>query len=236
MQLTFQPISTRLLDNLSRVALLSNLPTGTIREISDYVQMRTISAGQTLYTPDQPADALYLLFQGAIKLYRLSDAGKMAITAILQPGELFGEMAFFRDSIYENFAEAATDVEVGIIPHSEAQLLLQHGEIAQRIIRVMASRVNQLEFQLTAIALKPVSERVTAILLYLYRQLKDFAGSTPEIYITHEELAHMTGANRESVTKVLNDLQSQGIVALYRGHIALLRMDLIRSSCQGNVI
>jgi CRP-like cAMP-binding protein len=163
MQITLQPISTRLLDNLGRATLLSNLPMDTLREISDYVQMRTVPAGQTLYTPDQPADGLHLLFQGAIKLYRLSDTGKIAITAILQPGELFGEMAFFRDSYYGNFAEAATDVEVGIIPHSDAQLLLRHGEIAQRIIRMMANRVNQLEFQLTAIALKPVSERVIAI-------------------------------------------------------------------------
>src|SRR5262249_48465199 len=119
---------------------------------------------------------------------------------------------------------------------SAERLLLSNFRITRRLLHLQGRRITDLEYQLSVLALKPVPDRVKAILLFLHRQLSTGPDGHPAITITHEELAHVVGANRESVTKVLNTFQLEGLLKLKRGSIRLLNLDQFESTCQGNVI
>ena len=234
-----QTISDQLLDTLSRTPLGADLPFATLQTMGKYARLRTVATEQTLFASEQAAQHLYILIQGAVKLYRLSPEGKIVITGMLQPGALFGERALVEGDYYGNNAETLTDATICLINGEAArEILLRDAVFAQRVVQMMGNRLGELEYQLSVVALKPLIERVVALLLVLDRSLRRFGNriDQPEISITHEELAHMVGANRESVTKVLSELQMQGILTLHRGCITLLRPDLIRTSCAGNPI
>jgi len=236
MQTVSQPSTGQAIERFHAVPHLSDLSTEILQTVGDRARMHNIPAGHLIFGPEQSAETLFVLARGGVKVYRLSPEGRMVITRMIEPGDLFGELAFVEGALYGNYAEASVDCILYSIHRDYTSELFHDARIAQRITHMMGQRANELEYQLSVIALKSVSDRVVAFLRYLNRQIKDFVEAAPELQITHEELAHMVGANRESVTKVLNELQNQGVVALHRGSITLLHPDLVRTACEGNVI
>ena len=96
------------------------------------------------------------------------------------------------------------------------RLMRTRSEVALRMIEVLSRRLALCEARLEEMAYRSVPARIAAVLLRLSQ------GQNGEVVsITHQELGDMIGALRESVTKVLDDFQREGLVELGRGRIIL---------------
>jgi CRP/FNR family cyclic AMP-dependent transcriptional regulator len=213
---------------LNAVEIFRDLSITEIEALSQEAPIRKIPAGNVFFQPDATPDTLYMLSAGRVKLYKLSVEGKEIITGFLEPGVIFGEMGIMGQTLFENYAQAATDVSLCIMLQDDVQrLLLSDIRIANRIIRHLGQRLMDVEYQLSILALKRVPERVASALLRIAGQVE--VNKIPNLLtITHEDLAKYVNAHRETVTKVLNLFQDEGYIRLHRGAIELLNPEQLQ--------
>lgn len=104
--------------------------------------------------------------------------------------------------------------------------------IALPITEIMGRRLLEAERRRSDFASKSLPERIVTLLLtpVEHQPGRFFRVSRAEVPYTHEQLAEMVGTQRETVTKVLNDLREQGLIDLKRGKVVLLDCAALRGN------
>lgn len=224
---------------LREVDLFQDLTSEEIDALSERTPLKVVPAKTVFYSPQDATEVLFLIKKGRVRLYQLSATGKIFTTATLESGTFFGEMALLGQAVYGNYAEAITPCMLCLMRRDDvAKMLLNDPRISLRVVEALGKRLSEVERRLTDFALKPVSTRLAGLLVQLadkqtvhYRERQN--GNSPsaqpiEITCTHEELAQIAGVQRETITRMLKDLQSTGLIELYRGRILLQNLENLR--------
>ncbi len=204
--------------------LFRDLDDGQMADVEQMTVMRQCEKGRLIYAAGQDGEALFLLKEGKVHVYRLSPDGRKLITIIITPGTLFGNMAFTGSTLADNFAEAVDNSVLCVMSrHDLEQLILRYPVIGVRLVSVLGDRMRDLEARFEEGLLRDMTARVAAALL----RVRDRQNSD-EIAITHQELADNLGTYRETVTSTLGGLQTRGYVELHRGCVRILDAGALR--------
>lgn len=209
--------------------LFQDLTDDEVHAIGAAAPMSELPTGQTLYSPDRPAQVLFILKKGRIRLFQVALDGRTLTTAIIAPGQVFGEMAVLGQHLDQTFAEALEPCIVCLMSRADVErLLLSDSRIATRVAELLGSRVADLERRLGDSVLKSVPERIAATLARM-----SGASGGSSIRLTHEQLAELVGTTRETTTKVLGDLADRGLVSLRRGRIVVRNAAALQELAEG---
>jgi CRP-like cAMP-binding protein len=176
--------------------------------------------GERLFVQGSPADKLYLLKQGAVKLVR----GTIGVDAcgldVVFSGEFFGRTALTAEAAFTATAVALQPGEAHAFSSPALTGLLRgNAEAALEAAELLGRRADRLEW-MRSLALKPVRQRVIELLI-------DLTGrGGPELPLTHRDLAELAGVRIETMIRALSALQREGFLNKARGRIALVRRAL----------
>lgn len=208
---------------LSEVELFADLTPAEIAEMDRMAPAQTYHAGELIYSQSQPTTALFILKAGRVRIFRLAKDGRALTMAILEPGAVFGEMLLVGQRMYDNYAEAIEDVQICKLSAAEVeQHLLADPRIAIRISRHLGEQVAMLEERLTDLALRPLQARLASTLIRLGASQKRSRQGYVTIRLTHDQVAGLLAATRESTSKSMSDLAARGLIRQARGRITLL--------------
>jgi len=218
------PEAAERLGLLAKIDILADLSEPEVSRIVDAAPARTYRAGELLYTPHRPVEVLFLLKRGRIRVFRISPEGRALTTAIVAPGTMFGEMALLGQSMYDNYAEALDEAHTCVMDRADARrLLLSDPRIAARIVEILGRRLMAMEQRLSEAVFSSVPQRVAAALCTLADGHPAAAREAGiHLTVTHSQVAELAGTSRETATKVLGDLASQGLLRLSRGRITIV--------------
>ena len=197
---------------LKCVHALQDLTDEEIMEISSSVHESEYDSGELVYIPSESQGKVFFLREGEVDIYHKSSSGKKIIVNTLQAGDMFGDV-YLVPSTQEtqgNFARAASKARVCVVDKVEFMDYLQRKpKIALRIIEELSQRLTRSESQVRDLALNTVSIRLFNELQRLGKQYGEQVKSETLIrkHFTHEELANRISATRETVTKVMGDLE-----------------------------
>ncbi|MBI2368797.1 MAG: Crp/Fnr family transcriptional regulator [Deltaproteobacteria bacterium] len=200
---------------LKRINIFEDLPESVLNELARIAREETVPRHTAIYLPDEPSTDIYILKEGRVKLYRLSNDGRELTLAILRPGEIFGELALVDDGPRQSVAQALDDVYVYAIKKPEFERVLRrHHDLALRISRLLAFRLRTIESRVEELLFRTVPERLANQLLHL---AQEFGQLTPQgqvvgISLSHRELAALIGSTRETTTLVLNQFRRRGLI------------------------
>jgi CRP/FNR family transcriptional regulator, cyclic AMP receptor protein len=173
----------------------------------------------SLFTQGQPADALYFIDEGLVKLTRTNDSGERIILGICGPGDLIGEEVMSsEDASYQADAEVLTVASLYRIPRDILRrVLTQNGELAYAVIEFLLHRRQMLAQKVELLCLHDVEYRI----LHYLADLSNLVSPTNlsegyQLPITQAELADLIGATRETTSTTLNQLERQGLIKLSR--------------------
>ncbi|MBI1352341.1 MAG: cyclic nucleotide-binding domain-containing protein [Actinomycetales bacterium] len=202
---------------LSEFDIFRDLSPEEMDGIARSAPMREVSLGTLLISPGQASEVLFILKKGRVRLYRLGPDGRSLTTAIIEAGQLFGEMLALGQQMDDAYAEALDRCVVCVMSREDVhRLMLSDPRIASRIAESLGARVAELERRLGDTVLKSVPARIASALAAM-------AGSgRADVRLTHEQLADLVGTSRETTTKVLGDLKDRGLVNLRRGRITVI--------------
>ena len=221
-----QPSDSEPFSCLSEVDLFADLSPEEIEAFDRMAPSRTFHRGELIFSQSQPVTALFILKGGRVRIFRVTEDGKALTMAILEPGAVFGEMLLVGQRMYDNYAEAIEETEICQLSVAEVErYLLADPRIAIRISRLLGEQVARLEERLTDLALRPLQARVASTLVRLAGAQRMPRLGYPTIRLTHDQLAGLLGATRESTSKTMTDLASRGLIRQARGRIVLLDLD-----------
>jgi len=216
------PLTKR--DYLLTMDIFRDLPPAQIEMIEHATVMRTIPMGHIIYSQEDRAEALFLLKRGQITIYRLTPSGKRLELATIGPKAFFGEMPLLGESLRHAFAEATEESLLCVMSRADVERLIrEQPSVALRMIEVLGGRLADREVRLEELAYRSAPARIAAVLL---RLTEGHTGT--EVAVTHQELGDMIGALRETVTKLLDEFQSDGVIELRRGHILVRDPERLR--------
>lgn len=202
---------------LSEFDIFQDLSPQEMDAIARSAPMREVALGTLLISPDQAGEVLFILKKGRVRIYRIAADGRTLTTAIVEAGQLFGEMVALGQQMDDTYAAALDRCVVCIMSRTDVQqLLLSDPRIASRIAESLGARVAELERRLGDTVLKSVPARIAAALAAMA------GGGRTDVRLTHEQLADLVGTTRETTTKVLGDLRDRGLVHLRRGRISVV--------------
>lgn len=212
---------------LRDVDIFRDLSQTEVEALGKHAPMQRVPVGTVFYSPEQAGEVLFILKEGRVRLYHLSAEGKALTTAVLEAGTIFGEMALLGQHLHQSYAEALSPCLLCLMSREDVKgMLLSDPRIATRIAEILGQRLISAEQRLSDFAFKNLPQRLASLLLQLARppraRLFRAASGAPEVRFTHEALAEMIGAYRETTTKILNEFRVQGLIDLKRGCVVIL--------------
>lgn len=203
---------------LSDVDLFRDLSDRDMAELDRMTTITTVPRGRVFYQPEDVSEVLFLIKQGKVQLYRISPEGKKLVIATLGPGTLFGEMALLGQQMHNAFAEALDDCMILVMSRADLErLILGKPLVGLRLLEITGRRLNDAESRLEDMAFKGIPARLASLLLRLSAE----RNSADILGMTHQDLAETIGTYRETATQVLNDMKSQGLIAIGRKRITI---------------
>lgn len=184
-----------------------------------------VAGGTLLFRRGDPTPGLHLVEEGAIKIYTITPEGAERIIDIVGPGEFCGEMGVVDQAPSVAWGEAFGPTRLVIIPAAALERLLQsHPLVGWKIARVLVRKLRQAGEQLEEAIFLRSRDRVFRALVRLAERhgRPDGGGLVIDLRLTHEELAHLVGTARETVSRALGELQDGGLLA-FQGRSLWLR-------------
>ena len=186
--------------------------------------MQAVKRRQTIYLPGDAANTVFLLKSGRVKLSRLNEEGKELTLAILEPGEVFGEMEILEGVPRDTVAETLDDVSICVMPRSYFEEMLKKDPgTSIRLTKLMGLRLKRIENRIEDLVFKDVPSRLAQLLLQLSENLgvKDQRGILIRVKITHQEMAGLIASTRETVSATLGDFKRKGLIDLDQRRIII---------------
>lgn len=189
---------------------------------------RLVEKREYVCKPAESGKQVYVLERGRVKLFHISLSGKDMIMGFCLPGEIFGmPHVFLNGATGENpmFAQASEDCEIRFISHEQFHsYLVTHPNTALLIIETLSRQVRDLSDKLLNISSVKVLPRIAKLLLHLGISygVREAQIVRLDIPISHQDIADMSGATRQTVSGVLGTLRQQGILRISRQRIDIL--------------
>ncbi|NLY73944.1 MAG: Crp/Fnr family transcriptional regulator [Firmicutes bacterium] len=172
-----------------------------------------LAKNTVVFEQDEPGDTMYLIESGQVSLELITREGKILTLAVLGKNEFFGEMAVMDNAGRSCRAVAATDLQLAAITREDFRaLLLQKPEIALKIIAILCRRLRLTDNRLEDMAYGRVRERF----LNMFADPRN-GDRTIKITKTHQQLAADLGTTRETITRVIKELRTEGWIILNKG-------------------
>jgi len=210
--------------HLKNTQLFDDLSPDELEELSRITPYKRFAPGDIIYHMEDPADALYFIRDGMVKISMYFPNGKEMILALLGQYDIFGELLLLPSERRPNQAEAVMDTTLIVLPEDVFQSLLsQQPKIAMKFIKVMSTRLWQAQSWFAEVGAFDAPGRLANLLL---RLANDFGapgdrGTVIDLNLTQQDLAKMIGATRETVSHCLARLLEYGAVRRRRAPIAV---------------
>ncbi len=217
---------------------LGQLAAGERAALLMLAKRRPKRRGEFVFRVGDKKRGAYLLLRGRLKFFRLAPDGREVILWFCFPGEIFGISEVPAAKGRRVNVEACEESEVAIVPDAAFNRFLDDHPAAARLCRrTMAARLGMLTNTLVNLVADDAYARVAKLVLHLgvHHGTRLDGAITLEVILTHQEIADMTGVNRQTVTRILGDLRRKRILSIHRRRIridnaAMLKEPLIHSA------
>ena len=179
--------------------LFADLDNASLKAITDVSLKHWLRRGDVLFAEGDPPAALYVVESGRIAIVNRNFLGRESVVALMETGDLFGEMGLFDNRGRSAEARALERSAVTEVPYGPVRALYEADpRLLWRVVNLLTSRLRNTDQALADSVFLDVTGRTA-------KRLLEMAGDDDEFLlpVTQEELAGMVGASRERVNKAI---------------------------------
>lgn len=190
-----------IIERLSQTSFFADASPALIAEVAATGSVRHLVRGDVLFEKGDPPDALYLVESGRIAIVMSSALDRReSVVALMEPGDLFGELSMLDDGPRSAMARALEATAVLAVPFTSVRMLFEREpRLLWNVTRLLAARVRVMDEVIADSVFLDVTGRTAKRLLELSAGSDEF-----QLPVTQEELAGMVGASRERVNKAIS--------------------------------
>ncbi len=186
----------------------------------------SVERGKTIFFPGDPAERMYLLRRGAVRLSRVYESGEEITVALLRENSIFGVLSLLTGQKSDRFyhSVAFTRVEMVSAPAASVRRAIeQDARVGLLLLQGLSSRILQTETMIETLTHRDMSSRLVSFLLVLCRDfgVPGSQGITIDLKLSHQAIAEAIGSTRVTITRLLGDLRSAGLLEIDRKRITV---------------
>lgn len=218
---------------IASIPLFRTLGQAEAARVANIAQLVAFSKRQLVVEKNTETQGLWILIDGRLQGVDYTIDGREVGLYFITPGQFFGELSLIDQQAQPEHVIATAASQVLSIPRQVSlDLMRLHPEIATQIAKTLAGRVRALIKQRTLLTLTTPMQRLAAQLIDLASQ----EGETLQVNFipTHQEIAMMINASRETVTRAFRKLQTQGVVARDGNRLILKKQTRLDAIARGN--
>ncbi len=202
------------------VAAFRGLPEDVVSDLVSVMRLRAFRKGSVLCAQGEEPHSIFFIEAGRVKWHKVSEDGNEMVLQVLGRGEAVGLVALLDRKPYVAGAMAVEDTMAWVLSVPDFdRMVMKHPQLALEVMRHLGDGVRQLLEHVHAIHNRSAHERVSSVLI---RKAEPTDHGYRVVPLTHQEIADLGGMARETVSRVLADLQRRGAVRLTRSKVILL--------------
>ena len=207
-------------DALKTIPLFACLNDADLQELTLAAVVKTYPKNAFLFSEGDLTDSLYVIYSGKVKAVIIDEQGKEVILSMFGAGDYFGEIALIDGRQRSASIMTREPVQVLILTRNDLREILgRNPDFAINLLKGMVKRLRESNKQIESLALMDVYGRVARLLSHLATSR---SGRTVVAErLTHQEIASMTGASREMVSRILKGLISSGHISVKKKRITI---------------
>ncbi len=204
-------------------------------KMSDYQKSHetaTFKKGEYIFYNKKKSVSIYYVLKGRVMLGTYTDTNQEVPTTILQQGDIFGQISEINNSSRDDYALASSDVALFVMSIAELKLLLLDESLVNILMmKMMASRVKEMEFRLQSLMFKDSRSRIIEFIVRSMEKSGQRVGYEWLIrgFSTHMEVASITATSRQTVTMIMNELRNDNIIHFDRKRLLVRDLDKLKS-------
>jgi CRP/FNR family cyclic AMP-dependent transcriptional regulator len=209
---------------LRNVPLFSLLPVDQLLLLTSVLLRKPYPKNSTVIAAGDPADALYIVISGRLKVVMSDKEEREVILAILNQGEFFGEMGLIDQAPRSATVVTIEPSELLTITRTDFTKCLQKNfNLTMNVMGGLVKRLREADKKIGSLALMDVCGRVARLLMETAETVDGQKVVTKKL--PKQQIAKMIGASREMVTRVMKEMEASGHIEV-RAHRILLRDSL----------
>ncbi|MFN3192779.1 MAG: Crp/Fnr family transcriptional regulator [Aureliella sp.] len=210
--------------HIRNCSLFQKLSDAQFDFLEQRARMKKFPKGSTVYLPSELADGTFLVAEGRIRIGSTTPEGKQCILGFVEPGEVFGELALVDGGHREERAEAVVNSTVIVLPSQHLRIIMEESpHLTLGVSKLIGLRRKRIERRLKSLLFRNNRDRLTHLLVELAEQYGNATTDGIElgIRLSHQDLASIIGATRETVTTLLGEMQSEGLLQIRRQRLLI---------------
>lgn len=213
-------------ENLKQMQMFRSMTTNELAMLTDKIAIKNFKKNEVILYEDDADSYMYLVISGRVKVIQITEDGKEIIRAIHNTGDSFGELSLIDCRSAAATVIAMENTTAAIISKINfLSIIHTQKKVLDNMLQMFCLRLRDSWDKIQMVNFKNASQRV----IMLFQQLScEYGEEVPEgtqlnIRLTHQNIADMTGLSREAVTRVLDRLQKEGIIAIKKNKAIYLK-------------
>jgi CRP/FNR family cyclic AMP-dependent transcriptional regulator len=215
----FSRVPVETADFLSTVPLLSGLDVTELAKFAEVTRERSYPKGSVILFEHDPGDSLFIVRSGRVKVVLIGEDGREVILGILGVSNHFGELSLIDSRPRSAHVIAMEDATLLVLHRDDfRRRVLESPAVAWALLQELSRRLRRADEQIGRLVLLDVDGRIARLLL---DAAGESGGTVIEKRLTHQTIAQMIGASRETVSRAMRDFQDRGLIDVERRQISV---------------
>ncbi|MCC6147013.1 MAG: Crp/Fnr family transcriptional regulator [Anaerolineaceae bacterium] len=222
---------------LQMVPFFSKLSEQDLIAINQLFYEKGFEGGEYIYFSEEPAQHLFIIAEGQVKLLRHAMGSKDVLLELLVPGEFFGALSNQDNSIYPDTAQAQTAVcALAINVQDFRKILKTYSSVTIKFLDAVSDRLQSAHETIRQLSGQSAEKKISYMLLKLAKKLgqPQPVGLLIQAPLTRDDLAEMTATTPETASRVVSQFQKEGWISTGRQWIAIRDETALRSLLEQN--
>lgn len=214
---------------LAAIPYFADLQPAFIHQLAQYARRQSYDVGQIAFLEGERNAGLYIVETGWLKVIKTSPEGREQVLQFIGPGETFNAVGVLAQDTNPATAIALEAVSLLVIPKQTIlDLVYEHPDLAQVMIRHLAQRVQQLVQMVEDFSLRSIEARVARYLIDYGHQ----NSLTRPNWATQAEIANRIGTVPDVLNRALRSLAKENLIRVERHQIHILDYERLEEKAQ----
>lgn len=213
---------------LENFNLFEGIPKDKLLELEKITSMQETSKDEPIYFAQEPSNSLFFLKRGRVKLTRISPDGREMIMALVNPGEIFGELSILDVEDRSDFATTIEESLICTISKDDFQKFLEtNPNLNLKISKLIGFRLRRFSERIEELVFKDAHQRVISFIMSLANEHGKKIGAEYFIkpFLKHQDIAKLTACSRQTVNSILTDLREQKLINFDRRKLIVYNIE-----------
>lgn len=216
---------------LENFNLFESLAQDKMMELDKITSMQETAKNDPIYFAQEPSNSIFFLKKGRVKLSRISPDGKEMIIALVNPGEVFGELAILDVEERSDFATALDESLICAISKDDFKSFIEKNpDLNLKISRLIGFKLRKFSERIEELVFKDAQQRVISFLINLSEEHGKKIGDEYFVkpFLKHQDIAKLTACSRQTVNSILTELREDNLINFDRRKLIIYNIEKLK--------